>query len=270
MGPFVSLRHLKFILGKIDTPGLTDLLSKADTLHYTYIKRKKKPDGTIKEREISPSVGLLKVAQINLKKFLNHRIVLPDNIHGGVPGKSTVTHTDAHKGNKHFFYTDLEKFYPSISSRRVYNALVDQNFSPDISRILTKLVTYKGHVPQGAPTSNVISNIVFLPIDRQLRAFCKKHGITYTRYVDDLLFSSPKPFLHSTGIIIGIIISAGFMINRGKTGAKIGPTENTGIMINNNGLDIGRKTMRKYIQAPKDSKLKKSLRGYRKYVTKKI
>lgn len=262
---FVSKSNLRHILGDITQKKLIDILSSIDDYYYSYTKTTIKEDGTKKNRLITPSTSSLKYLQIKLKYFLS-KIELPEYVHGGVSGRSNVTHAKAHLGKKYSFSTDIEKFFPSISYRHVYRMFVDNGFSPDIASILTKLTTYMGCIPQGAPTSTVVANLVFLSTDKRLDAYCKLNGITYTRYVDDLQFSGQSSLLCHSQQIVQIVCLEGFRINRKKTKAKIGPVETTGIKINNNYLDVSNSIIKKIANTNQHSRKYNGLIGYRDYV----
>jgi RNA-directed DNA polymerase len=161
---------------------------------------------------------------------------LPENIHGGIKGKDNITNTKLHKGKKYHLVTDISDFFPSISNREVFRMLKDYGFSNDVAHILTKLTTYLGKVPQGAPTSTGIANLVFSKVDKILIDFCEQNHIIYSRFVDDLSFSSDKDFKPLVNQIISIITSFGFKINRRKTHYKVGPVDITGINVRNNCL----------------------------------
>jgi len=178
---------------------------------------KKYKDGTEKKRIIRPSLNKLKVIQVNIKNKILVPIPLPNCIHGGIKRRSNITNAKPHQGNKFQFTTDLQEFYPSISSQRVYGTFIDLKFSPHYAHWLTKLTTWKFELPQGTPTSPHIANLVFLETDLQLIELCKKHEITYTRYVDDLTFSSQKDFRPLLNDILNIVTSNGFKLSYRKT-----------------------------------------------------
>ncbi|MCW4468503.1 reverse transcriptase family protein [Flavobacterium sp. MFBS3-15] len=198
-------------------------------------------DGTIKTRTISPSKGDLKFVQHKIKNRILSKYVLPKNIHGGVKRRSNITNAKVHQGKKFVFMTDLQNFYPSINATMVYDALISLGETPYFASHISKLTTWKNQVPQGAPTSTHISNIVFLKTDRILIDFCNKRGITYTRYIDDLTFSSPKNFQEDISEILTIIQNGGFLISRRKTvyGGKIKLI--TGIEVYHNKIDVPQK-----------------------------
>ncbi len=236
-------KRLEYYL-KCPLAKLIDIVDNIDRYYYEDKTVKKNPDGSpkiknseIQYRTLYPSTGLLKTVQEAIKDRILSKIEFPLHIQGGVKKKSNITNAKRHQGKKYHFRTDLSEFYPSISYKMVYDMFIRNGFSPDVSRLLTQLTTYKGELPQGTPTSTHIANLVSLPIDFQLIEFCLTRGITYTRFVDDLSFSSANDFRETTHEIISIITSSGFSISHKKTFYKIGPTLTTGIWAKNNSLD---------------------------------
>lgn len=203
-------------------------------------KVKKFKDGTIKKRIIRPSLKELNVIQKNIKNKILSSIPLPNCVHGGVKGRSNITNAKPHQGNKFQFTTDLQDFYPNISSKKVYETFVKLNFSPHFSHWLTKLTTWKFELPQGTPTSTHIANLVFLETDLQLIELCQIYGITYTRYVDDLTFSSQKDFQQELNGILKILTKNGFKLNYRKTKYRGNQTV-TGINVFLNKIDAPEK-----------------------------
>ncbi|MDO6434799.1 reverse transcriptase family protein [Flavitalea sp. BT771] len=174
-------------------------------------------DGTIKKRTYrNPSV-LLKTVQSRINKNIFSRVRFLPNVHGGTKKKSNITNAKEHQGNKYLFGTDLTDFYPNIKASQVYSALIKRGYSPHFAHWLTRLTTTNDEVPQGAPTSNSVSNLVFFETDIQLAAFCKENNITYTRYVDDLTFSSPQNFGPLIENILLLISNNKFKVNHRKT-----------------------------------------------------
>ena len=110
---------------------------------------------------------------------------MPEFAYGGVKGKDNILNAKRHKGQKYVFQTDLTDFYPYISSKRVYGMFVRVGFSADVASKLTKLTTYEGHLPQGAPTSTTIANLVFEPTGRKLQKLAEEHQLRLTTFVDD-------------------------------------------------------------------------------------
>lgn len=187
-------------------------------------------------RVMYPSTGRLKKIQSSIKSAVLAKIPLSESVYGGVKGKDSVQNAKAHQGRKYKFCTDLKNFFPSITSKMVYNGFMRHGFSPDISRLLTKLTTYKYKVPQGTPTSAHLANMVFTGIDDQLIEICEEKEIKYTRYVDDLAFSSQIPFKEDVQIIIDIIKAHDFRISHRKTKYVKGSMVITGARVRNNVL----------------------------------
>lgn len=174
-------------------------------------------DGTVKERVIRPSKPQLKLIQKKIKDRILSDIELPSNIHGGVKRKSNITNAKPHQGKKYVFVTDLKDFYPSISSKKVYKTFINLGFNSQFAFYITRLTTWKGELPQGTPTSTHISNLVFLETDYKLIEICKTNDITYTRYIDDLTFSSQKDFQQLIPFFLQTVQKDGLKISFRKT-----------------------------------------------------
>lgn len=174
-------------------------------------------DGTPKIRTFrNPSI-LLKEVQKRIRLNFINKVPLPNNVHGFVKKRSNITNAKEHQGNKYLFETDLQEFYPNIDSKRVYEIFIELGYSPHISHWLTQLTTKDNELPQGSPTSPGISNLIFLKTDNKLNEFCKANSIKYTRFADDLTFSSPHDFGDKIEEILNIIINDNFKISRRKT-----------------------------------------------------
>jgi len=159
--------------------------------------------------------------------------------------------------------TDLKSYFPSIRFNTVYEILVQQGFSPTVASHITRLVTYNKCVPQGAPTSPMIANMVFLPQDLQLIEICQRHDLTYTRYIDDLTFSS-KEFIEDKLIqtLLNVIRRSPFKYHHRKTKTSIGITEITGVLVKNNNLDAPQRKYEKLINLDPELACAQGLRGY--------
>jgi len=201
-------------------------------------------DGTEKLRTIRPSQKELKIIQSRIKNKILVPIQLPKPVHGGVKGCSNITNAKPHQGKKYVFTTDLQEFYPNITSQRVYDTFCSLKFSPHFSHWLTNLTTWKYELPQGTPTSTHIANLVFLDTDLLLIDLCNKNNITYTRYVDDLTFSSPQDFQHLLSAILKIVTDNNFKLSNRKTQYK-GKQTITGVNVFLNKIDAPEKIIEK-------------------------
>jgi len=205
---------------------------------------KKYKDGTLKMRIIRPSKGKLKIIQKKIKSNILSEIFLPENVHGGVRRRSNISNAKPHQGKKYQFTTDLQNFYPSIKSKQVYDCFLKLGFSNHFASYITKLSTWKGEVPQGAPTSTAVSNLVFLKTDIELIDFCNKNEITYTRYIDDLTFSSQKDFRDLIPELMKMVTKSGFKVSFRKT-LYSGNQNITGIDVFLNKIDAPKKIKEK-------------------------
>lgn len=238
-----SIDHLCKVLN-INKLKLNEILSNIDSFYYeVHIpkfkngKIKLNKDGTPRDRIINPSTGELKKIQKLINRFLQHKIVFEQYAFGGIKKRSNITNAKLHKGKKFVFQTDMQDFYPFINSKSVYKTFCNNNFSADISSILTKLTTYKGHLPQGTPTSSAIANLVFsLHAGKQIREFANNNGLTFSTFVDDVTISAPFDFKDKISQILEIIRSNGFKISHSKTSYKTNHPNITGVKCGNNYL----------------------------------
>lgn len=192
---------------------------------------KKDKNGNVKTRIVRESKGIIKEIQGRISSRILKYIKLPSNIKGGVKGESNITNARYHKGNKYIFTTDLENFFPSIKARRVHETLLDLGFNKLTTHYITRFSTWKGEVPQGIKTSSYIANLIFLETDYKLIKFCENNNIKYTRFVDDLTFSSQIDFRNKLEEILDIIKQSRLKINWRKTKYE-GRQIVTGIQLN--------------------------------------
>ena len=87
---------------------------------------------------------------------------------------------------------DIKDFFTNITFWPVYNIFHEMGYNNKISKLLAQLCLYKGFLPQGAPTSPMLSNLIFYRMDTAISGYCERRNITYTRYADDLVFSGKK------------------------------------------------------------------------------
>ena len=147
--------------------------------------------------------------------------------HGFCPKKSIVTNARVHVSNKYLLKLDLKDFFPSITQNQVINVFRSLGYSNHVAFYLGSICCVDGHLPQGAPTSPALSNIIAHHLDNRLLGVAKKMGYKYTRYADDLAFSGDliKPVF--VQYVVRIISECHFIVNASKVklykgnGAKI-------------------------------------------------
>lgn len=116
--------------------------------------------------------------------------------HGFKRKRSIITNAKEHRNRKYVFNVDLTDFFGSINFGRVRGFLMkDKNFSlhADVATVLAQIACYENALPQGSPCSPVISNLIGHVLDIHLVRLASQNGCTYSRYADDLTFSTNKP-----------------------------------------------------------------------------
>jgi retron-type reverse transcriptase len=172
---------------------------------------------------------------------------------GFVPGRSIVDNAAVHTGRNYVFNTDLKDFFPSIHQARVWKTLQLKPFSfnKEVASVVAGLccmldpngITDKkgmiiGVLPQGSPCSPILTNIICRNLDRKLLGLAKRFNLRYTRYADDITFSSDYNVFKESGEFMEeftrIIAEQGFEINDNKTRLqKSGQRQEvTGLVVN--------------------------------------
>ncbi len=195
-----QIQNLTSLANCTKTP-LGDLvfLSKNAPHLYTKIPMLKK-DGT--DRNINaPRNDLKKLQKKLLNNFFNEEPISPSAF-GWIKGKSRIDCVLRHL-NKRFIYTaDLSNCFPSIHSTRIYKLLLyKMHCSPNVAKCITRLTTYNYQLPQGAPTSPAIVNILLRDFDNEMSSFWKKRKANYSRFGDDMIVSSNTQITNFEGII---------------------------------------------------------------------
>ena len=253
----ISINELRFLSYK---------RSVSKVSHYQHFSIPKKTGGL---RDIAAPMPRLKRAQYwILENILNIPVVRPE-AHGFVKAHSIATNAEKHVAKDVVINIDLENFFPSITFGRVKGVFINLGYSESISTILAAICTEadqeivsldgekfyvdkgKPCLPQGAPTSPALSNLICRKLDRRMNDVTRVLGFNYTRYADDLTFSGD----HIDDIKIkkifwrinGILKDENFTLNKSKTRImrKHRKQEVTGIVVNQK-LSVDRKTIRKF------------------------
>ncbi len=115
--------------------------------------------------------------------------------HGFERKRNIITNASLHKRRRYVLNLDLEDFFPSINFGRVRGFfLKDKHFAvqPTVATIIAQIACHENELPQGSPCSPVISNLVGHLLDARLARLAKTHKCTYSRYVDDITFSTSR------------------------------------------------------------------------------
>lgn len=237
-------KHLAYEL-KVELSEIDHIIKNIDNFYYQKETIKtndngepKIKNGIIQKRVLNPSIRRLKVIQKRLQKNILQKLTIPDYAYGAIKGKDNISNAKRHQGKKYIFTTDLTNFFPSVNHKQVFEMFISFDFSPSVARLLTKLTTYKGKLPQGAPTSPIVANLVFVKTGKCLKEIAIENNLTFTSFVDDLTFSSPTDFKDKIQDILDAVVEDGFKISHKKTNYKTKLPTVTGVIVKNNSLDL--------------------------------
>lgn len=190
--------------------------------------------------------GLGRLHKNIAQKILNG-VALPEAMHGYRKGRSVVTHSKNHVGRSMIARFDIKDCFPSITAQRVRQAFRQLGASPEVSLWLTQLTTWEGRLPLGLATSNALANIVMVPLIERLATLCRKQGLAFSSYADNIEISGGWRVKRLRGLIGRIIRQEGFELNAQK--CEFQPyykrQQVTGIIVNRR-LSVSRKKIRRY------------------------
>ncbi|WP_312164840.1 reverse transcriptase domain-containing protein [Phenylobacterium sp.] len=192
----------------------------------------------------------LKYLQRKLYALLQSVYVRRAPVHGFVADRSAITNANQHQARPFLLNLDLENYFGSITTNRVRGLLTAISLPQLNADLIATLCTTANQLPQGAPTSPILANMVTHRLDKELMAFAARHRLRYTRYADDLSFSSyvqptalfadaiPLPGRIAVSELSvelqSLILGNGFRINPGKVwfADKRTRKEVTGLIVN--------------------------------------
>ena len=215
-----SLRHVEALLSRSRIE-LGDLSEHAVRYYDPFpLREKERPfarrSTPAKKRFIDNPIDPLKSIQSRIDDRILKRVILPRHLLGGVKGVGIIDNAKLHLQAGYLATIYIKNFYPSITPHQIRNVWRRTlNCSPNVAYLLTGLTTYRGRLPQGAPTSTLLANLVLSSFDAQIRRVCKLNGIRYTSWVDDLAFSGNSAE-QIVGPVIAVLRNAGFKVSHRK------------------------------------------------------
>ncbi|PIY00499.1 MAG: RNA-directed DNA polymerase [Hydrogenophilales bacterium CG_4_10_14_3_um_filter_58_23] len=256
----LTLGHLALRTG-VDYVALRGLLTGSCCHQYRHFKIRKRvngPEKTIRYRKISvPTPDLYRV-----QRWIAVHVLRSVPVHGAShafsPGNSIVKCAEKHCGAKWMVKLDILDFFGSISEMQAYRVFHSLGYQPLVSFEMARLCTYRpkhdvppnfvlpryqipsgrvkkrnrviesynhpymGILPQGAPTSPMLANLAMRDIDEKILSIANRFGLQYTRYSDDLTFSTRNDFDRQQASLLiqeiaNLLIKRGLMLNRQKT-----------------------------------------------------
>jgi retron-type reverse transcriptase len=239
-------------------------VSKTSHYHHFYIPKKSGGQRLIS----APKKNLKKVQKWILENIL-YKIQNQDVVHGFVPKHSIKTNALPHLQKEVVINIDLKDFFPSISYKRVKGLFQKLGYSEQIATIFTLLCTHfevdkvnvdgvayyvqktERFLPQGSPASPAITNLIAHTLDLRLQGLAKKYDFTYTRYADDLTFSSntinEKSIKTLMSFVQSIVNEEDFTIHPDKTHIMRRGSQKkvTGVVVNEK-LNVDRAILHKF------------------------
>ncbi|PLK44359.1 retron St85 family RNA-directed DNA polymerase [Emticicia sp. TH156] len=208
----INNKHLADLVG-ISFDGILKIINSSQSFYYSFSIPKKNGG----YRVISmPFPSLMKV-----QRWIYENVLLKHQIHkvakGFVKELSIKDNASEHLGSKELLKMDIQDFFPSISKKRIISIFKRLGYNNKVSYSLASICCLNQCLPQGAPTSPTLSNIIAYKLDNRIQGLANKFNIIYTRYADDLTFSGDTfpPFFYST--IQRILLEEGFNVNKDKT-----------------------------------------------------
>ncbi|MEL6110790.1 MAG: reverse transcriptase family protein [Planctomycetota bacterium] len=271
----------------------------ADSVNYTRFSIPKR-DGT--ERPIWAPLPRLKEAQRWILHQIVERLLIHGAAHGFVPARSILSNARVHADAKIVLKMDLKEFFPTITFPRVKGVFRRAGYRERIATLLALICTESPRevvedggktkyvslgprcLPQGAPTSPALTNVVCFKLDRRLTGLAKSFGYRYSRYADDMTFSLPRrkksdPNLGSLiGLVKRVVADEGFTVHPDKThvARRGGRQAVTGLIVNGNDPPRVPRALRRRIRAavhnlqngkpPHEDESRSTIEGYIAYI----
>lgn len=214
---------------------------------YRTFEIKKKSGGMRAIRAPYPS---LKTIQQWIYEYVLKKQYVHGCAHGFRPRKSIVTNAKSHVENKCLLKLDLKDFFPSIKINKVVQVFKEIGYTKTVSWLLATICCLDDELPQGAPTSPALSNIVARHMDKRLYRLAKNLGYRYSRYADDISFSGDEIPTAFIKYATDIIEDCGFTVNPKKV--RLYKEKDykilTGVALKNGGIKLPREKRREYEQ----------------------
>ncbi len=277
------------VLESLELPSFSDVETLAEVTRLTekliYFLSKEDAEGRYKKfyipkkdgsfREINAPCMSLKMVQKWIFQNILYKVRVSPYSFGFIKnnkGCPLVRCAERHRNNLYILKIDLKDFYPSISREKIYIQFLELGYNTYASNLLTNLCTLEKRLPQGAVTSPFLANLVCYRLDTRIAGYCNKRDITYTRYADDLTFSSDNRDMvrNLYSMIKKIVEDEGFIINQKKTQFLspkvhkkiVGVTVNDGVLKASKLLKRNVRAMIHYQVITGDYSCNEQIRGY--------
>ncbi|MCA9116128.1 MAG: RNA-directed DNA polymerase [Planctomycetaceae bacterium] len=207
-----SANHLSSLVG-YDISYLYGVANSGGNYYRTFSVPKKSGG----KRRISEPLPSLK----EIQRWILTYILSPVQVHTHVKsfrmGYGLRANARFHRAQKIVLRLDVLDFFGSIRVKRVADFFLKLGYAKPVATLLAGVCTLNGKLPQGAPTSPALSNLVPWPVDVRLSTFARNEGIRYTRYADDMTFSGEFKPGKVISMASRVLRENGFQLNVKKT-----------------------------------------------------
>lgn len=208
-----NVKHLALLIG-VDFRALKRMFYARDKFYRSFTIKKRNGG----ERLIEAPYPSLKMVQ----RWILDNILVPSAfVHpsavGFIPKKTITDNASPHLGHSVLLKMDIKDFFPSVPEELVRGYFSNLGYNSDLASTLAYLCCKDGRLPQGAPTSPMLSNVLFYGMDNQLSKMAFWEGLSYTRYADDLAFSGDRIPISIINNVSAIVMKHGLRINNEKT-----------------------------------------------------
>lgn len=206
-----SVDQLAKLLGA-RADSLADLSTSASSLYTTFSIVKSNG----KVRTIRAPKARLRSVQRRALDELQHFVRYPYWMMGGVPKRSIITHAARHVGRQMVGTLDIAEFFPSTTEVMVREVAGKLGIVGNAQDVFVSLVVRDDELPQGSPISPFLANLALDSSDRRIDSLCRKYGLCYSRYIDDIAISGDADLRQFHGAIIQTLKSNGYDVATGK------------------------------------------------------
>lgn len=200
----------------LDYLGIRENFLYNDFTHRYHTKEIPKKNGEM--RPIRPPQKRLKELQRKILQDILSTAKLNGSVYGLEAAMGIVQNAEAHQCNHDtdLVALDIAGFFPSVTIKSVRRVFKKMGFDKECASVLAKICTVDGSLPQGAPTSPILSALVLEKIDKQIFDYCRKNQVTYTRYFDDITLSGKRLNKKIVKRVEDILTTQGYTLNGDK------------------------------------------------------
>ena len=206
----ISIARIARLLG-VERESLLILATKAEHLYRHWRKTTGRKNRIFSE----PAEELKQIQRELTAKVLS---TLPiSSASYSVRGRGVILSAAQHQSAPYMYVLDLANCFPATGFRLIQEALTRAGLTKDAAELVTKLVTVKRALPQGAPTSSIVLDIVLYDLDEEFLLLAERYSARYVRYADDLCFSGARDLTGLARRARRMVRGRGFSINERKT-----------------------------------------------------